>query len=230
MERMATRLERALNPLLALAAVVAAATALHREFFPKPVSAAPPMGGPPVAESRWEEAQAHGVRVGPSNARVTIVEFADFECPACKGFHSDLRRVLTKYPQDVAFLLVNFPLPGHTNANAAAKAGLCAESAGRFGAFSDALFAQQDSLGTKTWSAFALQAGIDDLDSFQRCLADESVQRRVDASRSLGVSMQIAGTPTVIINGWRYSYPPRGDELESAVVNALRGKRPHGAD
>lgn len=230
MEYVTARIERATNVLLVLAAVVATATALHREFFATPLRAAPPLGGPPTLEARWTEAQQHGVRIGSTGARVLIVEFADFQCPACRGFHSDLRRVLAQHPDDVAALLVPFPLPGHEHAVDAAMASSCAAAQGRAASMSDSLFSQQDSLGRKSWKAFAAEAGVADLAAFERCRADETVRKRVDDARAFGVSMQIPGTPTVIINGWRFTYPPRGEELDRAVANALRGRRPQDAD
>lgn len=224
MEPIRDRLERALTPILSVAAIVIAATSVHREFFADSSGVVQPLGGPPVLESRWEDAVESGVRIGPDDARVTIVEFVDFQCPACRVFHSDVKETLRDHPEDAALVLVHFPLPGHRFALDAARAAECASALGRFASFVDVVFSKQDSLGAKTWRSYASEAGIHDTIAFDRCLHDSSAVKRIEEGRALGLRFNIPGTPTVIVNGWRYSYPPSRDELDRVVRNAIRGK------
>ena len=128
---LADRLDRGLTGVLVIVAVVMTGTAIHREFFTSSTSSGF-QSGPPVAEHNWREALPVGVRAGDVNAPVTIVEFADLECPACRSFQGVLNEVMQKHQQDVSLVFVHYPLPGHRFALAAARAAECALSANRF--------------------------------------------------------------------------------------------------
>jgi protein-disulfide isomerase len=85
------------------------------------------------------------------------------------------------------------------------------------------LFTKQDSLGLKSWSSFAAEAGVADTAWFGRCLGDTTVEREIDEGRDLGEQLSIIGTPTVFLNGQRYSRPPREEELLDLVRSLVGG-------
>jgi protein-disulfide isomerase len=173
------------------------------------------------AVENWRAYASEGQRIGPENARVTIVEFADFQCPFCQRAWVDLHEVLAKHPEDVALVYRHYPLPIHEQALPAARAAHCASRQGGFAAFHDVLFAQFDSVGTRSWEAFARDAGLRDPAAIAACAADtsavESIERDLAAAERLGVD----GTPTFLINErFVVGYPGEG-ELARLVMEAL---------
>src|SRR5262249_9740944 len=105
----------------------------------------------------------------------------------------------------------------HSNARTAALAAEGAADQGRFEAYHDALFARQQDLGRRSWEEFARDAGLPDVWTFTRCLADKRYSSRVDRDVAIGKRIQISGTPTLIINGILYARPPTLEELERIV-------------
>ena len=170
-----TKTERILSILLTAAALILSGSYAYRVF-------AGEAGGVVSASSReleatrvknWDALESQALRYGATEARVEIMEFGDYECPACRLFHSSLREVMTAFPHDVAFLFVHFPLDYHRFALPAARAAECSMSLGRFREMHDVLYAKQDSLGVKTWSSFASSAGLEDTVAFAACVNDQ---------------------------------------------------------
>lgn len=202
-----------------IAALAVAVVAIHREFGDRT-----PTKPRPVLVKEWEQLGSAGVWVGDSTALIRIVEVADFECPYCKRVHDSLTAISHRAGADIGVLFIHYPLRSHRFAKPAANASMCAQKVGKFASFQDALFAQQDSLGLKTWSAYAVTAGIEDTLGFNRCIADPSIDPLVSRGLLVGDSLNVTSTPTVIINGLRYASPPL-DSLGAMVDDALRGKR-----
>lgn len=154
---------------------------------------------------------------GDPNAPVTIIEFADFECPFCRGAKATLDRLLETTPAQVRFVFKHFPLDQHANAFGAAKAAVCAERQGLFWPFHDTLFREGQGLSGPELLAIASSLGTD-MTAFKGCLdsnaAAERVQRDIAVARAAGV----AATPAFFVN-----HKPVSDvrELESAVMEAL---------
>ena len=121
---------------------------------------------------------------------------------------------------------VHFPLDFHRFARPAARAAECAAAQDRFDEFADALFEKQDSLGLKPWGAYANAARVPDVLAFDRCVADTVTVARIENGRALGKQLDVQGTPTVLVNGWRLPMPPDSAELSSIISEVLAGKRP----
>jgi len=143
---------------------------------------------------------------GPADAAVTIVEFADFECPHCRELWEALTAVETRYPQ-VRVVFKDFPLTQiHPWADTAALGGRCAfeQSPEAFWKVHDAIFESQDLVSPENvWDKlvqFATSAGLN-ADTFKGCLASPDTQKAIDASRAEGVALGITSTPTIYING-----------------------------
>lgn len=207
------RLDIVLNSAIAAAAVVVAVSLAYRTFV------APPTVrriGDPVRVTGWEESRRLGFPAGDSTSSIEIVLLEDPECPVCRTLHTMMREVTTA-PVRISHVL--YPLDYHRNALAASLALECAGEQGRFGAFLDALYAKQDSLGMKSWASFALEAGIPDTMRIARCGRAGLESPRLEASRSFGQRMGLTGTPTVIIDGWRLPSPPT-ERLYSRIIAA----------
>lgn len=183
-----------------------------------------------VAEDRepqWREFASGGHRMGPQDAAVTIVEFADFQCPYCRRAAKDLRELRQRYPKDIALIFRHYPLSGHAQATPAAQAAECAGRQGRFEQFHDMLYAEPDSLGHKTWVRFALESGIADSAKFSRCLADDSVQATIAMDRAAGDRLGVEGTPTFLVNDRRIDGYISPRAFERQVQHAIEEARGH---
>lgn len=214
--------ERAQSTLMALATMAVAVVLVHREFAPA--------AGRSRSEriSNWRTILPDARIIGDSNAPVKIVEFADLQCPACKDFNAHLIRLERKYGDHVAVAFVHFPLPMHPLAIPAARAAECANSQGRFAVMVDTLYSGQSSFGTRPWGAFARAAGVPDSAAFAVCMSDTlTTPRIIVAGRTVGQKFQVNGTPTVLVNDWRFGSTPTDTEIEEAIVKALKARAHH---
>ena len=114
----------------------------------------------------------------------------------------------------------------HRFAEPAARVVECAGDQGRFEAMYDLLFEQQDKFGLKPWSEFAADAGVADSTTFEACIKRTEPIPRVTEGKALGGQLDIQGTPTVVINGWKLGRPPSLEELDRMVKAILVGKSP----
>jgi protein-disulfide isomerase len=181
----------------------------------------------PVEVENWTSLIGGGHRRGPLDADVVILEFGDFECPACSHFATSiLSPIMRKYPDHVAHVFRHWPLDYHRMALPAAEAAECAGQQGRFFEFHDALFVMRDSLGLRPFSRFAEDAGVSDAADFEECLRQPgplrpAIERDIAAAAAAGGS----GTPTIIVNGLRLPETPTVEELEAYVIEAMESKR-----
>lgn len=219
-----TLLDKVLTGALAIAALSLAGIAARREIFGPPVTQGAVRAEPPKFEKEWRALSKYGTWIGDSQASVRLVEFADFECPYCARFHERFKAVRDSFTGSMSLLVVQFPIPGHRFARPAAIAAECANSLNAYEAFHDLLYAKQDSLGLKSWTSFAIDAGISDTARFNVCITNESGARKIDSAAAQGKRMAVGGTPTVLIEGWRYSQPP-ADSLLSIVKSAAAKQR-----
>src|SRR5687768_2975473 len=112
--------------IIALAAVAMASTYVYRQFRPLPMSTATATATAANTEKpsylpNWRNLFAAGVRTGPANPKVEIIEFSDLECPFCSLSHEGVRELMQRYPENVAYTFIHFPLPSHKAARPAAQ-------------------------------------------------------------------------------------------------------------
>lgn len=143
---------------------------------------------------------------GPASAAVTVVEFADFQCPHCRELWEALQAVEARYPQ-VRVVFKDFPLTTiHPWADTAALGGRCAfeQSPEAFWKVHDSIFENQDLLSAENvWDKlvqYATEAGLN-ADIFKGCLSSPDTQKAIDANRAEGVALGVSSTPTVYVNG-----------------------------
>jgi protein-disulfide isomerase len=143
---------------------------------------------------------ATGPSKGPAAAPVTIVEFSDFQCPACGRAFPTLKRVLQQYEGKVRLVFRDFPLDMHPQAPKAAEAARCAGEQGKFWEMHDRLFTNQRALQIPDLKRHATELGLDAA-SFDSCIDSgkhaASWKADMDAGRKLGVG----ATPTFFVNG-----------------------------
>ena len=148
---------------------------------------------------------------GAPNAPLTIVEFSDFECPACRQAFGDLRELVRSRP-DVRLVFRHFPLDSQCNAQMqhqlhaeackAAAAAECAGKLGRFWEYHDLLFENQKALDRESLFRYAREVGLD-IPAFRACLDDPATMDRITADVATGAKLGIESTPTIFINGRR---------------------------
>lgn len=219
-------IERLFSGVLTLAAVAIAISVVWRTFFTSRSAHAAMSTNRPAYIADWKSAVPLGIRLGDSTARVTILELTDLECPACRDFQGTLQKIMKAYPRDVSVVYLSYPLPMHRFAIQAARAAECANEYGKFRTWENVVFDKQDSLGLKSWGAYALEAGISDTAQILRCATSPAPVSRIQASRAFGDKIQLRGTPTVIVNGWRFPNTPDEDELRAAIKAVSEGRPP----
>lgn len=138
--------------------------------------------------------------LGPKDAPVTMIEFADFQCPFCKRSEDAVKAVHEKYGDRVRLVFMDFPLSFHPHAMPAANAARCAGEQDKFWQYHDALFANQAKLEPNDLKATAKTLGLDTA-KFNACFDknqySQAIQKDVDEGRKLNVT----GTPTFFIDG-----------------------------
>jgi len=139
---------------------------------------------------------------GGGDAKVTIVEFSDFQCPFCSKGATVLSEIEKKYGNKVKIVFKNYPLPFHAQAKGAANAALCANEQGGkyFWKMHDAMFADQTKLDLTNLKATAKKIGLKEAD-FNSCLDSNKLNAKVDSDMAEGQKVGIKSTPTFFING-----------------------------
>ena len=177
---------------------------------------------PPRPVKEWKRYIDTDHLLGSPAAPVVVVEFADFQCPACKSIEPEVQRLLKKYPGKFAVSYRYAPLPYHQYAYTAARAAECARTQGRFEAYHDALFnnfAGIDS-GRVSFISLATQAGVADTVQFATCMNSTALVPKVDADKALAFdTLRIQGTPSFIVDGKLYSPMPTDAEF-NAIIQA----------
>jgi protein-disulfide isomerase len=165
---------------------------------------------------------ALGPARGSDAARVTIVEFADFQCPFCKAAESSLRAVIAKHARDVRLVFRNLPLEQlHPNAKVAAEAGVCADRQGKFWEMHDAMYDDQSALGADGLTKSAQRLGLN-VNAFSACLADASTEKSLAADAAAAQELGLDGTPSLFINGRPIVGDVPVETLEGMISDELR--------
>jgi hypothetical protein len=217
--------EKATSAILGLSAAAFAVVIVHREFFAKPMTR---LAAPPSAYvDNWRDAIPVGHAMGDPLSPIKLIEFGDLECPFCRSFNTTVHTVLKAFPGKVEYVFVQFPLPMHRFANPAARALECVAPSAFFQNALDVFYAKQDSLGLRSWATYAEEAGVRDTVAFARCTTMTAAAPMIVSGVAMGKKLGVAGTPTVVLNGWRYGEPPSDTELVRAIGDLLAGRRPY---
>ncbi len=150
--------------------------------------------------------------IGPANAPVTIVEYADFQCPFCRVISPIIHRLVNEMSPNVRLCFKHFPVRGHERAVPSSVAALAAARQGRFWQIHDALYALAPRLEEEHLVQAARRAGVPDMEQWQQDRQDEALVRQIEADKVEGLRNGVRGTPTFFINGKEYL--GRKDEAE----------------
>ena len=158
---------------------------------------------------------------GPANARITLVEFSDFQCPYCSKAVEKINAVLKAYPKDVKLIFKQYPLDTHPQAQISAQAALAAHQQGKFWPLHDLMFANKNSLSRKSILGWAEGIGLD-MKRFEADLVSDAVKKSVARDVADGDKAGVEGTPTVFINGQRYNGELALDAFRPVIDGELK--------
>jgi protein-disulfide isomerase len=169
---------------------------------------------------------------GPKDARVTVVEYSDFQCPFCARVYTTLENeVLKDYGDKVRFVFKNFPLTSiHPWAEDGAIASECAFQQGndKFWAMYNGLFSKQSEITKENVkdkaSEIAKEAGLD-VDKFRDCLDGRKSLDAVKADESEATALGVNSTPTFFINGRRLSGAQSAQDFKQTIDQELAGAK-----
>lgn len=166
---------------------------------------------PPRAEITLKETPVRG----PEDAKVTLVEYADFECPYCQQVQPVLEKLEAEYKGRLAFAYKDVPLPMHSHAQKAAEASHCAGEQGKYWEYHDRLYlTRQLELGELKEHARTLKL---DGEKFDKCLDTAKYMDQVRKSLAEGQRLGIEGTPSFFMNGRFFSGGLTLDQLKAMV-------------
>ena len=174
----------------------------------------------------------HLAVLGNPDAKVTIVEFSDFQCPFCESFYKDTFSQIKETYIDtgkVQFFYRHFPLNSiHPNAQRAALASECANAQNSFWNYHDVLFDNLETWSPQTLSdatnsfvEYAGQLGMS-TDEFKSCLESERYKKEVEGDIADGEKAQVDGTPAFFINGKRLVGAQPFSEFEAIIEQELK--------
>jgi protein-disulfide isomerase len=141
-----------------------------------------------------------GPSKGPANAKVTIVEFSDFQCPFCSRVVPTVEQIMKTYPNDVRIVFRHNPLPFHPNAMPAAEAAVAAADQGKFWEMHDKLFANQQNLQRPDFEKYAGEIGLD-MGKFKSALDSGAGKKKIQEDLAAGQKIGVQGTPNFYIDG-----------------------------
>lgn len=164
---------------------------------------------------------------GTNTKKVTLVEYGDFQCPACGAYFPLVKQVTEKYKNDITFQFRNFPLSQHQNARAAARAAEAADKQGKYWEMFDLLYEQQknwqDSKSITTiLESFATQLKLN-LDQFKTDYASGNINDVINADMSEGQRLGITSTPTFFLQGKKLDPAPQNlDDFNKIIDQAIK--------
>ncbi|MEK7130337.1 MAG: thioredoxin domain-containing protein, partial [Patescibacteria group bacterium] len=172
----------------------------------------------PITDSDWVK--------GNKEAKVTIIEYSDFQCPACASAHPMMKKAVQEFGDKIRFAYRHFPLVQiHQNAELAALASEAAGLQGKFWEMHDMLFEKQSNWGTskdakKLFAQYAGELGLDRA-KFESDLTSDAVKQKIQASLSEATRIKLGGTPSIFINDKIIDNPGSYDELKKLISDAL---------
>jgi len=162
---------------------------------------------------------------GNPQAPVTIVEFGDFQCPACGKEQEVIREIRQKYGNQICWVFRQFPIPSlHEFAEAAAVASECAADQGKFWEAVDKLYDSQTDLSNDALRRYAAELGLD-TKRFNQCLNSQATMARVSRDLDDAHALEVHGTPTFFVNRRALGRPPTVEELAQLIDQALGSRQ-----
>lgn len=157
---------------------------------------------------------------GSANASTYLVEFSDFQCPACRAAKPIVEELVKENKDKLVFVYRHFPLDQHAFAQKAAEAVEAAGSQGKFWEMYDLVFDNQNNLSNELFTSLAAQLKLD-IGRFNQQLNDNTFQQKVLADRDAGLNLGVNGTPAFFLNGKKLNLTSLAD-LKKAVEEVIK--------
>ena len=158
---------------------------------------------------------------GPANAKITLVEFSDFQCPYCSKAVIQIAATLKAYPNDVRLIFKQYPLDSHPQAAISAAASLAAHAQGKFWPLHDVMFANRPKLSREAILAWAKEIGVD-MKKFVADMDSPETRKTVLRDQADGDKAGVEGTPTFFINGQKYNGDLAPESLKPVIDGELK--------
>ena len=162
--------------------------------------------------------------LGPEDALLTIIEFSDYQCPACRRNHEVVRELRQAYQDRVKWVFKDFPMPSHKWARGAALAARCAAEQGKFWQYQDLLFASQEELSTDRLTQLARELEVE-MEPFSQCLAAGKFSAHIDRDVEQGRKYGFNTTPTFVINNRVIPGAPSPERFRQIIDEELEKAR-----
>lgn len=156
--------------------------------------------------------KSHNKQTSNQEKPIQIVEFGDFQCPACAGIHPSLKQVLADREQDVNFIFRHFPLPQHQNAIISSLAVEAAGEQGKYWEMYNKIFENQDiwsesNQAEDLFIGYAQELALD-VEKFKSDLGKDELKSRINTDLADARTLNLDSTPTFFINGVKMNRPP----------------------
>ena len=165
---------------------------------------------------------------GTKDAKVNVVEFGDYQCPACAYASPIVQQLVDAYKDNpnVNFVFRNFPLPQHSNAMISAEAAEAARAQGKFLEMSEMLYGRQSewsgsSKALEIFTGYARELGLD-INSFTDSVNQEKFKDTITKDRSDGQALGVNSTPSFFINGEKVAGIPSFEEFKKIIDEKLQ--------
>ena len=167
---------------------------------------------------------------GKGSTGLTLVEYGDFQCPACKAYHPIVKSIYDTYQDKIFFQFRNYPLEAiHQNGRAGSRAAEAAAIQGKFWEMHDSLYENQDlwkdaSDPLSFYTGYAKQIGIADLAKFATDYKSSTVNTIISTDIKEGAKFKITGTPTFILDGKKIDNPRDQETFNKVIEEAIAKK------
>ena len=157
--------------------------------------------------------------IGNKNSEDYLVEFSDFQCPACKSFSPVVKEIVEKNKDKLLFAYRHSPLPQHTTAVPVSLSAAASGAEGTFWEMHDYIFENQESLSEEFLLAAADKLGLDK-EKYEKAFKDKTYQDKINKDLADGSKFGVDSTPTFFLNGEKLNLFSQKD-LEQAVSKAI---------
>jgi protein-disulfide isomerase len=182
----------------------------------------------PKRQQRPVDNKVYNVKVGPNdaykgnkNAKITIVEFSEFQCPFCSRVNPTISRIMKEYGDKVRVVFKHNPLSFHKDAPLAAQASLAAGKQGKFWAMHDIMFKNQRKLKPDNLNSYAKEIGLD-MAKFATDLNSDALKKQVADDMAQAKQLKARGTPHFFVNGRRLAGAQPFDRFKALIDEMLK--------
>ena len=162
----------------------------------------PPSPPPTTSDvTKLNSVLADAVSIGPDDAKVTVIEVSEFQCPFCSRHNPTMDQIMSEYEGKIKRIWIHFPLTSiHPNAMKASESVECANEQGKFWELHDKIFENQSAITVDNIKTYAKEIGLDTA-SFNTCLDEGKYANKIKQQMAAASAAGVTGTPGTFVNG-----------------------------